>query len=173
MFLHYFPIISNILFVCQSFIWLTSVLRLGQYRYISWKSYLSESFWRHSWDIFSLHLCPLGKFGMEHPWTQASKFRKNQLGEPCGAYVWAIKGPSFCFFFCIIASTCLKCFKIWLKSHERPTDCWITEAMLGPCLGHFGQFWTMFGLVFLLDQLELWNFQDLVNMVFVRFPDHL
>ena len=136
MFLHYFPIISNILFVCQSFIWLTSILRLGQYRYISWKSYLSESFWRHSWDIFSLHLCPLGKFGMEHPWTQASKFRKNQLGGPCGAHVWAIKGPSFCYFYCIFASTCLKCFKIWLKSCERPTECWITEAMLRPCWGH-------------------------------------
>merc|ERR1711954_270956 len=73
MFLHYFQIISIILFVCQSFIWLISVLILVQYRYISWKSYLSEYFWRHSWDTFSLHLCPLGKFGMEHPWTPALK----------------------------------------------------------------------------------------------------
>ena len=40
MFLNYFPRIWHILFVCQSFIWLTSVLWLGQYRYISWKRYL-------------------------------------------------------------------------------------------------------------------------------------
>ena len=31
MFVHYFPITSNFLFVCQSFLWLTSVLSLGQY----------------------------------------------------------------------------------------------------------------------------------------------
>merc|ERR1712082_113584 len=94
MFSHYFPITSNFFFVCQSFISLPSVLRLGQYRYISWKSYLSESFWRHSWYIFSLYLCPLGKFDMEHPWTQASEIRKNQLGGLCGAHVWAKRGSS-------------------------------------------------------------------------------
>ena len=76
---------------------------------------------------------------MEHPWTQASKFRKNQLGEPCGAYVWAKKGPSFCYFFCIIASTCLKCFKIWLKSHEtnRLLNYWSHVGAM------FGPFWTI------------------------------
>ena len=31
-FLHYFQIISNFLYVCQSISWLTSLLKLGQYR---------------------------------------------------------------------------------------------------------------------------------------------
>ena len=159
------------MFVCQSFIWLTSILRLGQYRYISWKSYLSESFWRHSWDIFSLHLCPLGKFDMEHPWTQASEIRKNQLGRSCGAHVWAVKGPSFDI--SIISLLLLQMFQNCTKipwEINRMLNYWsYVKAMLGPYLGHFGQFWTMFGLAFLSDQLELWNFQDLVNMVIVTF----
>ena len=162
MFVHYFQIITNFLFVCQSFSLLTSLLKFGN---IGISPVLDEIFcrffFRHSGDVFKLFpknltylVClsvlylayfrtvirpiqvyileeislrifletflgyfqppplTLGKFSMEHPWPQASKFRKNQLGEPCGAYVWAKKGPSFCYFFCIIASTCLKCFKI-------------------------------------------------------------
>ena len=89
---------------------------------------------------------------MEHPWTQASKFRKNQLGGPCGSHVWAIKGPSFCYFYCIFASTCLKCFKIYLDSLERPTECWITGAMLGPCWGH------------------VWAILDIFDHVWPSFP---
>ena len=161
MFLHYFPIISNILLVCQSFIWLTSVLTLGQYRYISWKIYLSESFWRHSWDIFSLHLCPLGKFDMEHPWTQASEIRKNQLGRSCGAHVWAVKVPSFCYFCCIYASTRLKCWVNMVLRHMC-IECLLFRAMPGPCLDYVG---TMFGLALLPDQLELCNLEDWIKMV--------
>ena len=59
---------------------------------------------------------------MEHPWTQASKFRRNQLAGPCGAHIWAIKGPRFGFFYCIFASISLKCFKFLLSNHERLTD---------------------------------------------------
>ena len=35
MFVHYFPIITNLLFVCQSVSWLTSLQKLDQYRDIS------------------------------------------------------------------------------------------------------------------------------------------
>ena len=41
-FVHYFQIIPNFLYVCQSVSWLTSLLKLGQYRNISCSG----------WDIF-------------------------------------------------------------------------------------------------------------------------
>ena len=46
MFLHYFLIITNCLYVCQSFSWITSLLKLGQYRDISC----------FAWDIFQIFL---------------------------------------------------------------------------------------------------------------------
>ena len=89
MFVHYFQIITNMLYVCQSVSWPTSFLKLYKYRdiSISWWNlfqiffvclsvcylahflteirqiwgyilflmrYLSEIFWRHSWDVCTL-----------------------------------------------------------------------------------------------------------------------
>ena len=131
MFFYCFPIITNFLDVSQSFSWLTSSLKLGQYRYIS----LSGRFFFLNFlgDIPGIFLAPplhLGKFSMKHPWTQASKFRKNQLGGPCGAY----KRAKFWLFYCIFATTCLKCFKFWLNTCERPIE---QCPVLGPCRGKY------------------------------------
>ena len=55
-FLHYFQIISNFLYVCQSISWLTSLLKLGQYRDNScsgWDIFLK--FYGHIPDMF-VHL---------------------------------------------------------------------------------------------------------------------
>ena len=98
-----FPLFSNDykLLVCLSVLQLAYFLtdiRLIQVYLLVWKSYLFEFFLETLLRYFQLCLCSLGKFGMEHPWTQASKFRKNQLGGPCEAHVWAIKGPSFVYF---------------------------------------------------------------------------
>ena len=44
------------------------------------------------------------------------------------------------------------------------------ETMSGPCWGHV---WSMFGLALIPEQLELWNFQSWVNIVYgVVFWSH-
>ena len=45
-------------------------------------------------------------------------------------------------------------------------ECLLFVTMSGPCLDHFG---TMIDLALLTDQLQLWNFQDLINMVWILF----
>ena len=55
MFIHYFQIIINFVYVCQSVSWLTSLLKLDKYRDIScswW--YIFLIFWRHSCDVCTL-----------------------------------------------------------------------------------------------------------------------
>ena len=80
------------------------------------------------------------------------------------------KMARFCLFLLYLCSTCLKCFKFLLKSCERPTEEYPVMLNYWDHVGAmFGPFWTMFGLAILPDQLELWNFQDLVNMVLGSF----
>ena len=45
LFVHFFQIITDFLYVCQSIGWLTSIF---------WMRYLSENFWTHYWDVFTL-----------------------------------------------------------------------------------------------------------------------
>ena len=56
MLLHHFQIILNFLYVCQSVSWLTSLLKLTNVGiYIKfWMRYLSDIFWRHYGDCFTL-----------------------------------------------------------------------------------------------------------------------
>ena len=48
-------------------------------------------------------------------------------------HIWAMKRLSFGYFYYIFASTCLRCFKFWLKTMKNPQNsilqCWI---ILGP-----------------------------------------
>ena len=62
MFLHYFPMITYFLYVCQFFSWLTSLLKLGQYRYISWSGgvIFLNFFGDIPWILLALPL-PLGQ----------------------------------------------------------------------------------------------------------------
>ena len=60
---HYFQIVINFLFVCQSVSWLKSLLKLGQYRDISYPGWYI--FWKF-WDTF------LGCFHIISNWTQIS-----------------------------------------------------------------------------------------------------
>ena len=143
---------------------------------------LSEFFWRHSWDIFSSAFAlwnkleisvnidaRILKFGMEHPLTESLRFRKNQLGGPCGAHVWAIKWPGFVYFYCIFA------LLVWNVSNfysnpVRPTEEYPVLLNNWNHVGvMFGPFWTMSDLALLPDQLELWNFPDWVNKVLGTF----
>ena len=64
MLVHYFQIILNFLYVCQSVCLLTSLLKLEKYRDISSSEYLSDFFWRYSWDdetlatnVSGFHVC--------------------------------------------------------------------------------------------------------------------
>ena len=92
------------------------------------------------------------KFYIEYPWTESVRFRTNQLGGPCGAHVSAIKGPGFGYFYCIFASTCLKCLKFLLKSCERPTEKYPVMMNYWDHVGAmFGPFWTLFGLALIAD----------------------
>ena len=80
MFVHYFWIIQNFLYVCQSVSWLTCLLISDKYRIspvpdeisfwilldiflrcfykylLFWMKYLSEIFWRHSWYVCTVIL---------------------------------------------------------------------------------------------------------------------
>ena len=49
---HWFQIILNFLFVCQSVSWHTTLLKSHKYRYLQfWMRYLSQISWRHSQDF--------------------------------------------------------------------------------------------------------------------------
>ena len=57
MLVHWFQIITNFVYVCQSGSWNTSLLKSEKFRDISssgWYMYLSELLWRHSWDVGTL-----------------------------------------------------------------------------------------------------------------------
>ena len=55
MFLQLYQIILKFLYVCQSVIWLTSLMKLHKLRNLQlWMRYLSEISWRHSQDFDTL-----------------------------------------------------------------------------------------------------------------------
>ena len=55
MFLHLFKIISDFLYVCQSVHCLTSLLKIHYQWYLQYlMSYLSQSFWRYSYNVCTL-----------------------------------------------------------------------------------------------------------------------
>ena len=55
MFIHWFQIISDFLYVYQSVHYLSSLLKIGYQWYLQfWMSYLSQIFWRYSWEVCSL-----------------------------------------------------------------------------------------------------------------------
>ena len=55
MFVHLCRIILKFLYVCQSAIWLTSLLKSHKYKLLQfWMRYISEIYWRHSWDFDTL-----------------------------------------------------------------------------------------------------------------------
>ena len=54
-FIHWFQIISDFLYVYQSVHYLSSLLKIGYQWYLRfWMSYLSQIFWRYSWEVCSL-----------------------------------------------------------------------------------------------------------------------
>ena len=54
--LHYSQMITHLLYVCKSVSWLTSLLKLNKYlgNPQLWTRYLSEIYWRYSWDVPTL-----------------------------------------------------------------------------------------------------------------------
>ena len=87
MFLHYFLMFTYFLYICQFFSWLTSLLKLGQYRYISWSGgvIFLNFFGDIPWILVALPL-PFGQI-----WHGASLVTSFKIQEE--PIRWTMLGP--------------------------------------------------------------------------------